>query len=365
MKKGLRFLPFFLIMIIAGCSAQIPKGNTGTVNTSAAESACDPATALSEPAPVTSVLSHIGQPGPLYKIDMVTMESGYAITKDFHILNTSDGGKSWTDLLTLGKPFDYSGEPALFALDDKTVYVASYTASGIEVAKSMDDGKTWSKSAINKQGDDFNSGYGGRLLLSFVNSSDGFLLASTPPALGQMGKALYRTSDGGNSWSFMDEGLNQGHGDGVRAGILGYTSGMAFTNTNTGFITCTYHGQSEISIYKTADSGKNWSFASFPLPAEYAPFAYSDDYYVDAYPVVFFDEDNKGAKMELYFCREEERNAYIYSSDDSGSAWHVDGISNLLMTKYCFVDDKSGFGIDDNGALFVTKDGGITWAGVS
>ncbi len=365
MKKILCFILSFFMLAASGCSKQIPKGDTSTWSTAATSAELtksDPPTASPELASATPIPAQTKQLEPFYKIDMLTPDSGYAISRDFYVLKTSDGGKSWADLATIPSLFDREDEPALFALDEKTLYVASYTASGIEVRKSTDSGETWSKSSVKKQGDDFIPGNDCSLILSFANSSDGFLLASGPPALGIMAKALYRTSDGGNSWTSVRKDLMQ---DGSSTDIVGYTTGMAFFNANTGYITCTYHGQKEISLYKTADSGKSWSVVLAPLPEKYVSLSYDTDYYADAFPVAFYGKDKKGAKMELRFSHEEEHNAYIYSSDDGGVTWHVDGSSNQLVTKYCFIDDKNGFGLTEDGAPCSTKDGGITWASIA
>jgi photosystem II stability/assembly factor-like uncharacterized protein len=264
--------------------------------------------------------------------------------------------------LALGSP---SGTPALFVLNDKTVYVAYYTAAGVEIEKTMDAGENWSKSEIQMH-NGIQSAYGGSLELSFVNSSDGYLLTSSDPAAGMMGKALYSTTDGGSDWVFAGRSYVPAPGNAGMAGIAGYTTGMAFSNIYTGFITCTYHGQNEISVYKTADRGKSWAAVSLPQPAKYAALGYNaaDGYYVDAYPPVFFGEGNKNAKMELFFCHDinKDKDAYIYSSDDGGVTWHIDGTSSLLMQRYSFVDNNNGFGLDDNGRLYTTDDGGITWS---
>jgi len=301
------------------------------------------------------------QPEPFIHIDMVTISSGYAMTKNFHVLKTVDSGVNWTDTLTINSD-SYSDGPALYVLNDKTVYVASYTASEIEIQKSTDAGKSWSKNTMNMQVDDFNSTYGGSLTLSFINQSDGFLLTSGLPAAGLMSKALYRTSDGGNNWAYIGKSENPEQGVGDLSGINGYTTGMTFFNSVTGYITCTYHGQKEISVYKTGNRGKSWSAVAIPLPEKYASSAYDKEYYADAYQPVVYGKDRKNVKMELYFCYDDVRYPYIYSSDDGGTTWHIDGISNLLMKEYCFVDNKNGFGLNESGKLYTTNDGGISWS---
>lgn len=356
MKKISCLIALFLVISTVGCSVQTPKSNSS----------------VPSPVAVTSSITQnssskssnvITQPKSFADIDMVTFDTGYAITKDFHVVRTSDGGSSWTDILTQKNQIQYFYYPALFAVGSKTVYVAYYTATGIEVEKSIDADSSWSKSEIKMQVSDWNSGYGGSLVLSFINESDGFLITSTSGACGQMARALYRTTDGGNNWTFVGKSADPKLTSGGMTGINGYTTGMGFSSKNVGYITCTYR-ITDIPVYKTVDMGKNWSVASLPLPKKYTSLAGKGGNYVDAYPPYFFGNDNENAKMELRFVHNDvstQSDEYVYSSNDGGTTWHIDGISNMLMNNYCFVDNKNGFGLDDNGTLYITKDGGTTW----
>jgi photosystem II stability/assembly factor-like uncharacterized protein len=350
MKKILCFISLFLMMTTVGCSA---VNNSSSQKTIAAASA------------VQQIPNKIKQPERFAQIDMVTADSGYAITKQFHVLKTSDGGSSWNDVFTINSLFSYSDEPALFALNAKIVMIAFYTTSGIEMEKSIDSGKHWFQYVIKMDTNDFDTGYGGSLALSFTNQSDGFLLTSTFPAAGLMGKALYKTTDGGVNWSFVGKNSNSEQESGTLTGVDGYTTGLTFSGTGTGYITCTYHGQNKISVYKTVNSGKSWFVVPLPVPTKYLTLVYDHDYYVDAYPPASCGKNKKSIKMELNFCRGEERQAYIYSSEDGGSTWLIDGISNLLVKKYCFVNDKDGFGLDENGTIYTSSDGGISWFSTS
>lgn len=319
----------------------------------------------SKPISNAETVNKMKQKEPFIDLKMVTNRLGYAITKRFHVIKTSDGGESWTEILKINSALEYSDEPALFAYDDKTVSIAFYTDSGIEVKKSIDGGKNWSISSIKMQTDSADSGYGGSLNLSFVDQSDGFLLTSGMPAAGLMGKALYKTSDGGNSWIYIGRSQNPDQEAVNLKGINGYTTGMAFFHSDVGYITCTYHGQKELSVYKTVDGGKSWPAAGIPVPEKYASLTYGKDYYADAYSPAVYGKDHKNAKMELDFRRNGECSVYLYSSDDGGTTWRIDGRSNLLMRKTCFVDSKNGFGLDRSGILYTSHDGGLTWIGIS
>ena len=301
---------------------------------------------------------------------MATADSGYAVTSDSRLVKTSDRGKNWTEVRTVGNGSEAGDGGALFALDEKTVFIAFRTSTGIEFGRSSDAGANWSKSSIKTNVDDANAGYGGNLFLNFVDGTNGFLLSSSAAGLGQMSKALYRTTDGGNSWLMVDQwdlgGSSSGPAQGKQnARIQGYTTGMAFCTPSKGLITCSYHGQSEISVYQTADGGKSWSVAPIPLPEKFASYPYGDCYYVDAYAPSFSGSGRQSAKMMLCFVdnsgRDSQRDPYIFSSDNGGAAWKISGESDLLIRKYCFIDDQNGFGLDEYGTLYATENGGSTW----
>jgi photosystem II stability/assembly factor-like uncharacterized protein len=349
MKKHLfHILTVILLASFAlgtGCSTKTIKSNISSEKTAAVAT-----NNMTNP----ELLSDTDHTEIIADINMVSVDSGYAITKDFHVLKTSDGGSNWTEILTISDFVADSEEPSLFVLNDKTVYVAFYTVSGIEIEKSVDSGENWSKSSIEMQVNASNKGYGGSLYVCFINKSDGFLLACGLPAGGMMSKTLYKTSDGGSNWILVCKNLDLLTGNSLA--IEGYPTGMTFLNKNTGYITCTYHGQNEISVYKTVDSGDSWSATTLSVPTEYVSYTYGNGYYVNAYAPTFL---GKNAIIELYFCHNDERYAYIYNSDDMGATWKIEGISNNLMVRYCFIDIKNGFGLDENGILYLTKDGGI------
>jgi Uncharacterized protein related to plant photosystem II stability/assembly factor len=279
---------------------------------------------------------------------MVTEKLGYALTSSSRLLKTENGGNSWVNLSAAGSVAADSGTSTFCVLGDKIILIAADIDSGIEVKKSVDGGGSWTKSVIKCSSDDFDSGYGGNLSLNFVSQSDGFLLTESLPAGGLMSKVLYKTTDGGSHWSRL----------GKLTGINGYPTGMAFSDTGTGFITCTYHGQKEISVYRTADAGKSWHTVSLPLPEKYTFMSDGHDYYADAYPPSFFEN---GAKMELCFCHNGEFTPIMYDSTDGGATWRINGTGNRLMKQYCFFNEKKGFGLDESGTFYETKDGGATW----
>lgn len=338
-RKILAVCLSLLFFMIAGCQTSSEKNGSSS--------------------PLASIAStKSGQAEPFLKLSMVTGKIGYAVTKKLHVLKTEDGWATFQNLQTLESPSVVdTGTPAIFALNKNTVYVSFFTSSGFQVEKSDDAGKQWSQSEIKMQTDDPNSGYGGSLALNFPNSSEGFLFASSLPAAGLMGKALYQTSDRGSHWKLFGDNQTASNPD----GIMGYPTGMAFFSSNIGVITCTYHGKTALPVYRSSDGGKHWSNISVFIPEKFLSSAESN-FYADAYPPAIYGNAKTSAKMELVFCHGSERTPYFYNTSNGAVSWNLDGESNQILTDYSFVDKDDGYGIDGQEKLYGTKNSGITWS---
>lgn len=293
---------------------------------------------------------------PLIDINMVTDKIGYAITNNQQICKTNDGWVYETDLLSLKSSHNNIGKPALFSFNATTIFTAIFTSSGIEIKKSTDSGKNWAETNIKMQTDSIDSGYGGNLAICFTDTTHGFLLSSSMPAGGIMGRVLYKTLDNGENWVSVNKSENSKK---QLSQINGYTSGMTFFNSNIGIITCTYHGETNIPVYRTTDGGNSWSIVSVPIPKKFT--SAKDRFYADAYSPSVFGTDRKNVKIELVFCCGNERYSYVYNSNDCGKSWKIGGISNKILVKYSFINSENGFGTDENGQLYTTHNGGLTW----
>lgn len=345
-----------LLIIMAGCRASgVTETNAESTGKTVSSDDYMPQSRESSEA-----LTNAAQPKFFLTVDASSGQGIYAISDDFHVLKSQDG-KSWVNLLDISNYSAKSGKPALAALKSGFVFIAYYTSAGIETQKSVDAGSSWSKSSIKIPTDDPESGYGGSLALSFVNQADGYLLTSGLPAAGSMRKALYKTLNGGESWESAGNSLNSEKATADLTKIGGYTTGMAFFHSGTGFITCSYHGQNEISLYKTTNQGTTWSSIGIALPKSVILLKYSKDYYIDAYPPAIYGNDRIHAKLSLNICSNGAKIPYVYSSNDGGVTWMVNGKSNLFIKSYSFTDDKNGFGLDEYGTLYSTDNGGLTW----
>jgi photosystem II stability/assembly factor-like uncharacterized protein len=150
--------------------------------------------------------------------------------------------------------------------------------------------------------------------LHFLNESLGF-------AGGEKG-SLYVTTDSGNTWEYIDSGLDQS------------IDKLYFINPDTGFLK-TYEG----TIYRSSDGGNSWE--AIDVPEE----IYNDFDFVN---------DSTG-----FICG---KNGKLLKSTDAGISW-----SQLLFNSpydinaLHFIDENNGFAVGDLHHVYKTTNGGLQW----
>lgn len=201
----------------------------------------------------------------LNEIFFVNQNIGYIVGASNKILKTMDAGTSWYLYTLTGAPTTMSDMESVYFLDENTGYVA-----GNGLYKTIDGGQTWSVLDTSPifflhsvffvnydigyiGSDDYNSDIqifkstdGGATWLPsnlittsswinamfFVNPLTGYVVA---------GKTVYKTNDGGISWSSQILSIN----------FNCYS--VYFANLNTGWIA------SGPNIYRTDDGGISWT----------------------------------------------------------------------------------------------------------
>lgn len=197
---------------------------------------------------------------PIQKIRFFNCQIGFAIGYDYDVVvdkgtiylgKTVDGGHTWTDLSAnlnqSGYPSNerpYEGLYELWIIDSNTIYVAS----DYQVYRSLDGGINWSQagdiSAINPDFSIRNYPITGNL--HFVNSSVGFVCSLN---------YLFRTNDGGSSWQRLQAPWNKNEGiwalqflDDKNGWALAVDYTTSFSSPGSGAF-----------LYRTTDGGQSWS----------------------------------------------------------------------------------------------------------
>lgn len=311
------------------------------------------------------------QPGDLAQITMMDSKTGWALTKDDQVFRTGDGGVKWTDVSIFQAPMSGQTAPVAGAcfLDAQTAFVATNAGTDnqpqIVVYRTTDGGATWNRTSVAPSLDWEKNDVGG-LLISFADTSHGFLMVTGTPGAGQMAKALYSTTDGGATFVFSGDVTGMTDVSGTMSGVAGYPTGMTFATPETGYVTCYYSAYTFVLMFKTVDSGRTWKLWSLPVPAAYANLSPANDYYADAYPPVFFGEARKDGVIMLDYVQNGTHQMQSYRTTDGGSTWTLGSVSGKSDLKaYSFITAATGWGIDEAGKLFTTSNGGAEWVPVA
>ncbi|MCX6063367.1 MAG: hypothetical protein NTV26_04140 [Caldiserica bacterium] len=316
-------------------------------------------------------LAVVTQPGDLSRITMIDSKAGWALTRNAQIFRTGDGGASWTDVSIFQAPMSGQTAPVIGAcfLDKQTAFVATNSGTdnqpSIVVYRTVDSGSTWdSTNIVTKL--DWEKGDVGGVDVSFADASNGYLMIMGTPGAGQMGKSLYRTVDGGKSFSFVGDITGMTDEAGTMRGIAGYPTGMTFSTPETGFVTCSYSAYTFVLMFRTTDGGVTWKLWSLPVPAAYQNLKPAEDFYADAYPPVFFGGQKKDGVIMLDYVQDGKHVMQSYRTAVGGDTWTMGPASNNPDVRtYSFIDATTGWGLDESGTLFTTTDGGATWVAVA
>jgi photosystem II stability/assembly factor-like uncharacterized protein len=315
------------------------------------------------------------QPQDLSQITLIDSRTGWALTKDDQIFRTGNGGATWADVSIFQAPLPVQVPPTIGTcfFDQQTAFVATNAGTDnhpqIAVYRTSDKGSTWDRTTITTTLDWEKDDIGG-LKISFADVANGYLMITGTPGAGQMAKSLYRTTDGGKTFSFVGDITGMTDAAGTLNGVEGYPNGMTFFTPETGFITCPAGAQMYMLMFKTTDGGTTWKLVSLPLPTAYANLSYSNDCITDVYPPVFFGEQKKNGIIMLDFVQLSFLNTthvmQSYRTTDGGGTWTLGPVSNNPDVRTCsFIDATTGWGLDENGKIFTTTDGGATWVPVN
>ncbi len=199
----------------------------------------------------------------MYHVDFVDRDHGWVISEqnndayDLHsILHTEDGGKTWAPVSDPCTQFWGYG-PFSFVSPSAGFILCGYEpAMGHEMKtllKTTDAGRTWGR--VADTGADFPSPYspdklnfGGHVGdLFFLDSTNGWFSSSY-----NSGGSLQTTTDGGQSWRYIDVGQ--------APGVEGH---MRFLSTNLGYILYVIGGPYALQRYSallsTRDRGTSWT----------------------------------------------------------------------------------------------------------
>ena len=185
---------------------------------------------------------------------------------------------------------------------DTLIYRTYFSESEekIAVEKSTDGGQSWRKNFVSYK----EYGYGiNEVYISFINELEGYLLYCGSPGAGLMNEVIFKTIDGGKTFSEIAD---------ISTQISNYPNGMEFLTSEIGYITVTYHGHN-VFFYQTNDGGKTWFEQSIALPSMDYSYAQGKD--------LSRNEQNE-IEMVVELVAVEETKTVTYYTDD-GISWNL------------------------------------------
>ncbi|WP_126578339.1 WD40/YVTN/BNR-like repeat-containing protein [Tengunoibacter tsumagoiensis] len=374
-----------LLAVLTACGTD-PGVGTG-LPTSTPESTGTISVATATPVPGRAAI-------PLTSIRMLNATSGWALSET-DILKTQDGGLHWKSLRQI-QVGGLDAQPQGAFMDSNHAWVAYHDAQGpngtFTILRTTDGGASWQNSNISSALDGISTPH-------FVNTQWGWIEAYHFQGMHHTSGELFRTNDGGVSWSLIANTDAQ-----PQTGLTNGGNGLSFKDTQNGWITGEIPS-SRAFLETTGNGGDAWHAQSLPIPDGLTSESVGDTITT---PPVFFGNDgllpvslfSNETDFDMYITHDGGRtwaaqplarldmnqngdasidNIYVltmnqswmnaktgfYGSTDGGKTWHHLSDLPQPIGKMSFVDATHGWAIgtrsNKNPLLLATSDGGKTW----
>jgi photosystem II stability/assembly factor-like uncharacterized protein len=416
-----------LVTVLSGCYSNAnghptlapatgPSFTAQTVSTAPAKAQPSPTPTPGTPSvtptatvnPLAIPRMDIGSAVDLTAIQMLDAQNGWGIGgphdsgNSGHVFRTADGGGSWFEVTP---PMTASSAPEIgslgavgFFLNADAAWVTYQFSDNSNIPvnpvvwKTADGGRNWqSSSPLNTS--DLNETYSVSNVF-FASMNTGWILLHVGAGMNHDYVVLYRSTDGGASWSQLINPNTDG-------GIQGCTkTGMVFSDGSNGWLTGNCNGVAPGALlFQTGDGGDTWDPIHLPAPSanpnvftgmQYAcgvraPFLFGGQIYLGvecmdmsagpglSVPFLYRSPLSGngwtslaypgGDIMTLDGNRIWALGKDIYRSDDGGGHWSK--ISTVTWDgQFDFVSSTVGFAIakkDSSYGLVQTNDGGAFW----
>jgi len=261
----------------------------------------------------------------------------------------ADGSGGWNDVTPANIPPGDTINSALF-INGNDGWVIDYSLKnlhGFTFFRTTDGGKNWDVSFVKIS---LNSG---GVEMDFIDSNNGWILASQDASMGCLYVSVLRTTDGGVTWEVVS--VTGGSDYDSTAGCLpsfGIKNGISFIDVNNGWVTGESHYDDLIYVYVTHDGGVTWQSQNIPLPDTSTGMNYETNlpmFFSAGYGILPV-RTSDGTNLTMYF----------YSTTDSGMTWvlssTIDGISlSVCYPQYCFSSDGQRGYMTNGVSLYAMK----------
>jgi photosystem II stability/assembly factor-like uncharacterized protein len=256
------------------------------------------------------------------------------------VVRTTDGGRHWRDLRP---PVKIVGSSSFVGNDTAWIEAGALHPPRFEpVYRTLDGGRTWRRLANVPDGCE----------LDFVDGRDGWC-AWIGAALGSSGVRLYRTSNGGSSWTLVSRTNLVGGSSTPGSLPSACDKAVTFTSPTVGWATsaCAFWPP---FIYRSTDGGAHWNaLARIPRPAAMSK---PEDGGLHA-PTV----DGADVTLAVDVCCGVRGTTAIVTSDDGGRSWRTISVPGPLGYRSTALIDARQWRVTDGSRVSATDDGGKTW----
>jgi photosystem II stability/assembly factor-like uncharacterized protein len=298
------------------------------------------------PLPPTIAAPLVSSPG-VTSLRMLDELEGWVIT-DNAILRTTDGGSTWYNVSPPGVTvFGFGTAHTFLNASQAWVMVAEASdpaGSGL-LYRTGDGGLTWTVYPVPFGGGD----------LTFLDESNGWMMAGLGVAAGSMAVAVYRTDDGGATWTqaYTNDPNLANAGDSLPLG--GLKNNLTPLDADTAWVGGVIYAPETFYFYKTGDGGATWAPQTIPT----APGMQNTEVWVDTGPI--FPTPSDGI-LPIRFTGETLRTGF-YATQDGGVSWEfVTFMPGAGVVD--FVSPSDGF-FWTGEQFFVTVDGAQTWTSIN
>jgi photosystem II stability/assembly factor-like uncharacterized protein len=308
-----------------------------------------------------------GQEFTVTSIHMIDANLGWGIggliDPGEHVLRTVDGGTTWIDVTPPEQdaPEGDRRTATGFFQDAQTAWVIFSYTSGVTPAQSVvwrtqDGGASWQASQpldLTNLTEFYNPSN-----LQFVGGQTGWLMAHVGVGMMHDYIVLYRSQDGGVSWSRIQDPYND------TSLIMSCSkTGLQFTDATHGWLTGDCHGVAAgVQLFNSLDGGVSWTPVTLPDPAG-VPGLFSDMLAAcGSYDPYFFSNDlgHIGVNCVNYTQDPPTYQYYLFTTLDGGSTW----VSGTYPGKSLyFYSADTGWAAAEK--IQRTLDGGLTWKAMS
>jgi photosystem II stability/assembly factor-like uncharacterized protein len=280
----------------------------------------------------------------LVSIQFLNELDGWGVTET-QIVRTNDGGITWYNV-TPPEVTEAGYSVDTFVLDNDHVWMQladpdNFPNSG-SLYRTTDGGLTWTSNKVP-----FSRG-----TLNFLDANNGWMMSALGVAAGSMGISVFQTSDGGATWdqTYTNDPNLADAGDSLPLG--GLKNGLAPLNMQTAWVYGLTYAPGTVYLYRTEDGGANWTEQSLPLQQGI------ENAELSVEKITFVAPNFGFLTMRV---ASDNINLAVYVSDDSGKTWSLTptlipgaGSADFLSANEAVIYNGSQF--------YATRDAARTWS---